>query len=70
MAFFPPVPLIRKRMIIKKLSACQAYSEESAVTFREAGIINPDGFQMITKKLINSRVICRTKEHKYYLNRS
>ncbi|MBO5353583.1 MAG: hypothetical protein J6A77_09825 [Lachnospiraceae bacterium] len=69
MVIFPPIPLIRKRLIIKKLSACQAFSEESAVTFREAGIINPEGFQMITKKLINSRVICRTKENKYYLNR-
>ena len=37
MAFFPPLPLIRKNVIIKKLRACGATSEESAKTLAEAG---------------------------------
>ncbi len=44
MAFFPPIPLIRKKLIIKKLTECNAFSEETAKTFSEAGIINPNGF--------------------------
>ncbi len=36
MAFFPPIPLIRKNLIIKKLTECNAFSEETAKTFVEA----------------------------------
>ena len=30
MAFFSPIPLIRKNLIIKKLAECNAFSEETA----------------------------------------
>ena len=33
MAFFPPIPLIRKNHIIKKLTESNAFSEETAKTF-------------------------------------
>ena len=69
MAFFPPIPLIRKNLIIKKLTECKAFSEETAKTFAEAGIINPNGFSNITERLINQGTLTRTKENKYYLNR-
>ena len=36
MAFFSPIPLIRKNLIIKKLTECNAFSEETAKTFIEA----------------------------------
>ena len=36
--FFPPVPLIRKRMIMKKLRMCGAFSPETARTPEEAGL--------------------------------
>ena len=52
MAFFPPIPLIRKKLIIKKLTECNAFSEETAKTFSEAGIINPNGFHNVNEKLI------------------
>ncbi len=69
MAFFPPIPLIRKKLIIKKLTECNAFSEETAKSFSEAGIINPNGFKKINEKLIEQKVLVRTKEGKYYLNR-
>lgn len=69
MAFFPPIPLIRKNLIIRKLTECNAFSEETAKTFSEAGIINPNGFNKITEKLIEEKVIVKTKDNKYYLNK-
>lgn len=70
MAFFPPIPLIRKKLIIKNLSKNNAFSEETALTFREAGIINPDGFSRITERLVKEGVIVRTKDNKFYINRN
>lgn len=70
MAFFPPIPLIRKNLIVRKLKKCNAFSEETAKTFVEAGIINPNGFQKITERLIKKQILVRTKEGKYYLNKS
>ena len=67
---FLPIPLIRKNLIIKKLSECNALTEETAKTFSEAGIINPNGFNKITERLIKQKILIRTKENKYYLNNS
>lgn len=64
---FLPIPLIRKKHIIKKLLRKNAVSEENAVTFREAGIINPNGFQMITLRLVK-RGILNQSGNKYYLD--
>ena len=47
MAFFPPIPLIRKNVILKKLRDCGATSEKTARTLAEAGVINPNGFKHI-----------------------
>ena len=69
MAFFPPIPLIRKNLIIKKLTECNAFSEETAKTFVEAGIINPNGFHKINEKLIKQGILVKTNDNKYYLNR-
>ena len=68
MAFFSPIPLIRKNLIIKKLTECNAFSEETAKTFIEAGIINPDGFHKINEKLIKQGILVKTNDNKYYLN--
>ncbi|MBP1547415.1 MAG: hypothetical protein J6A37_12580 [Oscillospiraceae bacterium] len=67
MAFFPPIPLIRRNVIIKKLKACGATSAESAKTLAEAGVINPNGFKRITDKLVETNVIHKTVDGKYYL---
>ena len=69
MTFFPPIPVIRKNYIIKKLMQCQAYSEDSAKTFQEAGIINPNGFKNVTEMMINKKILVKTKDNKYYLPR-
>ncbi len=66
--YFPPIPLIRKRLIIRKLTACKAFSIETAKTLKEAGITNPNGFKNVTKKLIKEKIITKTHDDKYYLN--
>lgn len=67
--FVPPIPLIRKRRIIKKLTESRAFSAETAVSFKEAGIINPNAFQRITRKLVNDNIIRTADNNKYYLVR-
>ena len=67
MAFFPPIPLIRKNVIVKQLTACGATSKSTAKTFAEAGVINPDGFKRITERLVKSGVIHKTSDNKYYV---
>ena len=68
MIFFPPIPLIRKKHIINKLKEANAFSEETAKTFSEACIINPNGFNNINERLIKQKVLVRTKDNKYYLS--
>ena len=69
MVFIPPIPLIRKNFIIKKLTECNAFSEETAKTFTEAGIINPNGFKKINEIMIKQKILVKTKDGKYYLNK-
>ncbi len=65
--FFPPVPLIRKNVILRKLTAAGAVSPETAVTFREAGVINPDLFPAVTRSLIKLGKLVKTADDKYYI---
>ena len=67
MAFFPPIPLIRRNIIISKLKSCGATSAETAKTFAEAGIFNPHGFKRITDKLVERNIIHKTADGKYYI---
>lgn len=67
MAFFAPVPLIRRNVIIKKLKESGAISIETAKTLEEAGVINPCGFKLITDKLVETGVIHETSDGKYYI---
>ena len=67
MALFPPVPLIRKKVIVKQLIACGATNESSAKTLEEAGVIYPHGFKRITDHLVRSGVIHKTPDGKYYV---
>ena len=57
MTFFPPIPLIRKNHIIKKLTESNAFSEKTAKTFTEAGIINPNGFNKQLKHLLKLELL-------------
>lgn len=65
MAFFPPIPLIRRSVIIKRPRKCGADSAETAMTLAEAGVINPNAFSRITEKLVEQGVIHRTADGKY-----
>lgn len=67
MAFFPPIPLIRRNVIIKRLKESGACSPETAKTFTEAGVINPNAFSRITEKLVEQGAIHRTSSGKYYV---
>ena len=67
MAFFPPIPLIRKNCITKQLRACGATSPETARTLSEAGVINPNRFKRITERLVRTGEIKRTGENRYYI---
>ncbi len=67
MPYFPPIPLIRIRVILNKLNACGATSAETACTLREAGVINPDGFKRITEQLVKRNIIRQTADGKYYI---
>lgn len=67
MAFFPPIPLIRRNVIVNRLRACGATSEKTARTLAEAGVINPNAFKRITDRLVESGVIHKTHDNKYYV---
>lgn len=67
MAFFPPIPLIRRNAIVKKLKKCGAHSPGTAKTLAEAGVINPKGFSPITEIMVRHGTIHRTPEGKYYI---
>ena len=67
MAFFPPIPLIRRNAIVSSLRACGATSEATARTLAEAGIINPNGFKRITDRLVKAGEIHRTPDGRYYV---
>ena len=67
MAFIPPMPLIRRNHIIKKLKEANATCAERAKSFEEAGILNPHGFKAVTNRMIKSGILRKTADSKYYL---
>lgn len=67
MAFFPPIPLIRRNVIVNRLRACGATSERTARTLADAGVINPNGFKRITDRLVKTGVIHGTPDGRYYV---
>lgn len=52
---------------MKKLAASGAYDAEHAVTFQEAGVINPQAFRNITKKLLKNGLIVSCLDGRYYI---
>ena len=65
----PPVLMLRRKIIIKKLTECGAFSEESAVTLKDAGVFNPNAFQRLTKIMETRNILTQTTDGKYYLNK-
>ena len=67
MVFIPPVPIIRRNLIVKKLKASSAVSEDTAKTLKEANVFNPNGFKPITDRMVEQGVISKTADGKYYI---
>ena len=60
---------IAKKIDYKKLSQCGAYSEETAKTLSDAGVGKSERFRIINDKLENQKILVRTKDNRYYLNK-
>lgn len=61
-----PVPLIRRNYIVDKLRRTGAYSPETAVTFQEAGVINPTWFPGVVRAMLRRGALCQVGD-KFYL---
>jgi len=59
---------LRKKLIMDALVNCGAKTEETAKTLRDAGIVNPDGFEQYTEKLVAMGLLGKTKDGRYYVN--
>lgn len=68
-ASFPPVLLMRRNIIRKRLAEAGATTPEKALTLAEAGVINPYGFGRFTEFLVRKDFIRRTADGRYYLPR-
>lgn len=68
-ASFPPVLLMRRNIIRKRLAEAGATTPEKALTLAEVGVINPYGFRRFTEFLVRKGFIRRTADNRYYLPR-
>lgn len=66
---FAPVPLIRRNHVMDRLRKAGALSRETAVTFREAGVINPDGFRRVTRMMIKTGLLGQAADRYYLLKK-
>ena len=69
MTVFPPVLLIRRNLLILKLSAAGAGSPETAVTLEQAGVCNSRVARKFADVLVKRGIIRRTKDGKFYSDR-
>ena len=67
MAFIPPIPLIRRRLILRRLLEAGATSPETAKTLAEAGVLNPWGFPGVTRVMLRRGLIGQTPDGRFYL---
>jgi len=65
--FFPPVLLIRRRQIVTKLEEKCAFSPETAVTLKDAGVRNPYAMKRLNQILIRCGILGCAEEERYYL---
>ena len=69
MTVFPPVLLIRRNLLILKLSAAGAGSPETAVTLEQAGVGNSRVARKFADVLVKRGIIRRTKDGRFYSDR-
>ena len=67
MPFVPPVPVIRRNLILRKLKKANATDESRALTLEQAGVARPNAFPVITERLVQKGILARTADGKYYL---
>jgi len=70
MASILPMLVMRQKRIVKLLTKAKAFSKESAKGLDEIGLLNPDTFSGLTKKLVKDNVLSVTEDGKYYLNKN
>lgn len=64
-----PALMLRRKLIIDKLTESGAFSEESAVTLKTAGVFNPNGFKRFNKFLVYKGILGVTSDGRYYLKK-
>ena len=63
----PPILLIRRKHILRRLIASGAVTPDTACTFADAGVINPIAFPAVKKRLIAGGVIGETQDGRYWV---
>ena len=60
--------LFRRRvLILRRLRKCGAFSPETAKSLAQAGILTPNMFPSFTNHLVETNVLGRTDDGKYYV---
>ncbi len=63
----PPILLLRRKIIIKRLTESNAFSVETAVTLKDAGVFNPNAFKRLNTILVNRGILGKTSDDRYYI---
>lgn len=66
MALFPSGLLVRRNLLILKLSAAGAGSPETAVTLEQAGVGNSRIFRKLADLMVRRGIIRRTDDGRLY----
>lgn len=64
---FTVMLLMQRGMIIKKLTKCGAFSEETAITLEQAGVFK--ALPYVIKTMKKKKTITETSDGRYYLNK-
>lgn len=68
MILTPPL-LLRRKIIVKKLTKTGSISEATAKSLEEAGVFNPRAFPKLTQNMVYEGILGSTKNNKYYLKK-
>lgn len=68
MILTPPL-LLRKKIIVEKLSKTGSISEATAKTLEEADVFNPRAFPKLTQNMVDEGILGITNNKKYYLKK-
>lgn len=60
---------LRKQLILHALETHKAFSPETALTLKEAGLERPDLFPEYTRQLVDLEIIHSTKDGRFWISR-